>query len=210
MGHLVHVKLFYGFFFCNNFLIAFRGPAQQGQVIQQGFRQIAHGLELFHGLGAVTFGQLTAVRGQDHGHVAELGHFKAQGFIQQNLLGGVGNVFFRPQHVGHAHQMVVDNNSEVVSRGAVGLGYHKIIELAQIKIHSAMDQVMDPHVPLHGNLEPDGMGFSRRQSPLHFLLGKVAAGAGITEGLLPLALDLPLGFQLFRGAEAVIGLAFIQ
>ena len=158
----------------------------------------------------MAFGQLAAVRGQDHGHMSEFRNGETQRFIQQNLLRRIGNMFLRPQHMRHAHQMVVDDNGKVVSRRAVGLRNHKIIKLGQIKIHAAMNHVFHPHVSFHGNLKTDGMRFPCRDPALHFLFGKVAAGTGITERLLPLPLDLPLGFQFFRCAETVIGLTLIQ
>ena len=142
--------------------------------------------------------------------MAELGNVKPQGLKELDLLRRIGNVFLRAEHVGHAHQMVVNDDGEVIRRRAIGLGDDEIIELGHIEIHTAVDQVVDPHGAPHGHLEANGMGFPRRKAALHLFLRQIAARAGIPERLFPRLLDFPLGFQLFRRAEAVVGLPFIQ
>ena len=87
----------------------------------------------------MTFAQLGAVRRQNHRHVAKLRRLPAQSFVNQQLLRRVGKMLLSTQNMSHAHQMVIDNNSKVVGRHAVGFYDNKIIELIHIEGYVAMN-----------------------------------------------------------------------
>ena len=59
-----------------------------------------------------------------------------------------------------------------------------------------------------GNVQPDGAGISRILSPPRFRRVKLAAGPGIDRRTMIFHRLLAAVFQLLRGAEAVVRLAF--
>ena len=69
---------------------------------------------------------------------------------------------------------------------------------------------MDGDSAFPGQFDPDGMGFPGFHPFSGFCRIQVAAGTGIMERLLPFALFFPLGFQIRRGAEAVVGFALVH
>ena len=52
-------------------------------------------------------------------------------------------MFLGAQYVSHAHQMVIDTNSEVIGRNTVGFYNYEIVELVHVKGNFAMNQVMN-------------------------------------------------------------------
>ena len=112
--------------------------------------------------------------------------------------------------MGHAHQMIVDHHREIIGGSAVGFGNNKIIKLGQIKVHPSMNDIVYTQMSRSWDLKTDGMRFARGNTTFYLFFGQVAASPGIAERLFPFPLDRALGFQLFRGAEAVVSLAFIQ
>lgn len=82
------------FFFREELLIAV-GPAQAHQVVNQGLGQQAVLFVLDDGARAVAFGELLTVGAKNHGHMAEARHGQAQGFVDEDLARGVGDVIGR-------------------------------------------------------------------------------------------------------------------
>ena len=63
-------------------------PAQKGQEVDHRVGQVALLLKIAHGRRAVALGQLGVVGRQQQGDVAEQGHLKAQGGVDQHLRRG--------------------------------------------------------------------------------------------------------------------------
>ena len=71
--------------------------------------------------------------------------WKTEGFVEQKLLGGVGNVVFTTNHMGDRHGGVVHHNHEVVQgvtdlirRGASG-DHHVATKIATTPTHRSAD-----------------------------------------------------------------------
>ena len=90
----------------------------------------------------MTFTQLGTIHSQNHRHMTELRRFPAQCFVNQQLLRSVGKMLLSAQYVSHAHQMVIDTNSEVIGRNTVGFYNYEIIKLVHVKGNFAMNQIM--------------------------------------------------------------------
>ena len=154
--------------------------------------------------------QLGAVRRQNHRHMTKLRRLPAQCFVNQQLLRRIGKMLLSTQNMSHAHQMVIDNNSKVVGRHAVGFYDNKIIELVHIEGYVAMNQVMYGNRALYRNLHAHGIRLACSNTCLNLLSGQVAAGACIAERLLSGTLLFALCLKISSGAEAVVSLALFQ
>ena len=100
----------------------------------------------------MAFAQLGAVRRQNHGHMAKLRRFPAEGTVNQELLRSIGQMFFRAQYMSHAHKMVVHYNCEIIGRNAVGFHDYKIIELVHAIGNITMNQIMEGNGAFSGVL----------------------------------------------------------
>ena len=56
------------------------------------------------------------------------GDLPAEGLIEQIVLGGGGEILRAPDHMGDAHQVVVDDVGEVIGGQSVGLDEHLIVQ----------------------------------------------------------------------------------
>ena len=99
-----------------------RRPAQQGHVVGEGLGHEAHAPEIGHGGHAIAFGELAALLVEDQGGVGEHRGGLAEGLVEQQLLGGVGDVVFAPDHVGDRHGGVIHHHHQVVERVADAVG----------------------------------------------------------------------------------------
>jgi len=99
-------------------LAVFRAPAEEGEVVDHGFGQIAHLAEGGDGGGAVALGKTLAVCAENRGEVRELGQGPAEGLVDGDLLGSVGDVVVATDDVGDLHEGVVDGDHVVVNGDA--------------------------------------------------------------------------------------------
>ena len=106
-------------------------PAEQREVVHQRLWQITSLAVVGDARGAVALAELLAVGSEDHAEVDKLGLLDAQSLVEQALAGRVREVFFAPDHVRYLHVRVVDDNGEVVRRGAVGLQDHEVLDTAK-------------------------------------------------------------------------------
>ena len=87
--------------------VAFWRPSQQRQVVNHRFRRVA----LLHVRGErcanVTFAHLGSFRVQDQRYVGILGRLDAECLEQRDVLGGVGQMIFTPDHVCDVHFQVI-------------------------------------------------------------------------------------------------------
>ncbi len=54
---------------------------------------------------------------------------KSQRILQRDMLGGVAQMFLSADHVRHAHQRIIDDDSEVIGRKAITLEDDEVFEL---------------------------------------------------------------------------------
>ena len=134
------------------------------------------------------------------------GNLPAEGFIQQVVLGGGGQVLAAPHHVGDVHQVVVDDVGEVVGGVAVRLEEHLVLDLLVLNGDGAEHRVLKGGGARQGHLLPDDVRRARVQQPLDLLLGQIPAVPVVAAD----ALLVVQGFQPLLGAEAVIGLALLH
>ena len=114
------------------------------------------------------------------------------------------------QYVSHAHQMVIDTNSEVIGRNTVGFYNYEIVELVHVKGNFAMNQVMNGDAAFGRNLDTNGIRFACSDTCFSLFCRNIAAGTCITERLLSSALFFALCSQILGSAEAVVCFAFVQ
>ena len=121
-------------------------PAQQGDVVGDNLGQIALGHQALKAGGAVALGELghraVLVLAHNQGQVDVGGNLPAEGFIQQVVLGGGGQVLAAPHHVGDVHQVVVDDVGEVVGGVAVRLEEHLVLDLLVLNGDGAEHRVL--------------------------------------------------------------------
>ena len=77
--------------------------------------------------------------------MGKLGQGESEDVAQQDLAGGVGQMIFAPDDVGHLHQAVVDNRSEIVRSDPLRAENDKIPDLSAIEGHPAFDPVFEFH-----------------------------------------------------------------
>ena len=91
-------------------------PAQQGHVIGQGFGPVTQIAEVTHGGDPIALGEFLALLIEDQGSVGKHGLLQPQGFVEQQLLGGVGDVVFAANHMADRHGGIVNDHHQVVER----------------------------------------------------------------------------------------------
>ena len=190
-------------------LLAFRGPAQQQQIVQHRLGQIAFGHQVLVAGIAVALGQLVLGVLHDRRAVDVDGLLPAESLIQQVVFGGGGEVLAAADHVGNAHQVIVHHVGKVVGGHAVGLDQDLVVQFADVHLNVAVDHIVKARHAALGDLLADDIGFACRQLGRHFLFAQVAAVAVVVGHLAGGALCLVQLVQPLLGAEAVIGLAFL-
>ncbi|MEY3768613.1 MAG: hypothetical protein RLZZ11_1683, partial [Cyanobacteriota bacterium] len=91
-----------------------RRPAQQCHVVGQGIGGVALVAEVAHRGDAIAFRELLALLVEDQGRVGKHRRWGTEGFVEQQLLGGVGDVVFAADHMGDRHGSVVYHHHQVV------------------------------------------------------------------------------------------------
>ena len=118
-------------------------PAEAYEVVAHGNGQIAH---LAVSLGAkrtVAFGQFCAVGSVDERHVRPLGGLPTHQIVDLRLSGGVGEVVNAADNVCDSHVVVIDNDCQIVSWGAVRAQDDEVIQVLVGVGDFALDVVFD-------------------------------------------------------------------
>ena len=103
-----------------------RRPPEQRQVVQHGLGREPVILIVGHVRPVVALGHLGTIRVQDEWDVRILWRFHSEGFEQGDVLGGVGQMVFTPDHMGDAHLQVIHHVDQVEHRVAVAAHEHPI------------------------------------------------------------------------------------
>ena len=193
-----------------------RGPAQQGHVVGEGFRGVALVAEVIDRGHPITLGELFALLVEDQGGVGEFGGRRTKGGIEQQLLGGIGDVIFAADHMAdghggvvHDHHEVVEGVTDLIGRGPAG-NDHVAAQVAAGPAHGPTDQVVPGNDGIVINAEANG-GFSSFGDEGLLLFGAqvavtVVVAGGAVGGRLLLTHVRELGF----GGVAAVGLAGLQ
>ena len=91
-----------------------RRPAEQGEEVEQGFREDALFPIGAHGRCAVTLAQALPVRAEDERQVRERGRRRAQRLVHQDLLRGIREVVGASDDVSHPHVEVIGHHAQVI------------------------------------------------------------------------------------------------
>ena len=137
------------------------------------------------------------------------GDVPAESLIEQVVLGGGGQVFAASDHMGDAHEVVVNDVGEVIGGQSVGLNEHLIVQVGVVHGHIAIDGVVEGGVT-GGDLLTDDVGFPSGQLGVDLLLAQVAAVAVVFGHFALGGSGFPQLFQALLGAEAAIGQALFH
>ena len=129
----------------------------------------------------------------------------AERAIERDLLRRVGDVIVAADDVGDLHGDVVGHDRHVVDRRPVAPQDDEVVEVVALEADAAVDRVVPGDFPL-GDAEADDRWGARGQAARGLLGWKPAAAAVVAERRA-LGQRLPLGVELFGGAEAAIRLA---
>ena len=135
--------------------------------------------------------------------MAEGGHGQAQGFVDEDLAGGVGHMVVTADDVGDAHLVVVHHHGHVVGGHAVGATDDHVVQLAHVHGDAALDHVIEHDLAGLGGLEAHAAAFAGAQvafTAAAVVAGLQALGAGF----------FAHGFHFLGGAGAPVGVAGLQ
>ena len=209
-GDALHGELFDKLFFREDFLLALRSPAEERQIVHDRFRQVAH-IPVFGDRGrAMTLAHLLVIFAEDQGNMTKLRRFIAKRFIDGELARGVREMFFRADDVGDFHERVIDDNSEVVDRNAVGFHDDEITDTGCLEFNMSANHVIKSEDAVFSDFETDDRFSSFGFVLGFFFFGEVAAVFIIDRSLAGIELRLAAFFQLFCAAVAVVRFAFIE
>ena len=153
--------------------------------------------------GAVSLGQLCAVRAKDHRHMSEDRRIPTQSLVQQYVAGRAGQPLLCAHDVGYLHGVVVNDVGQVVSGKTVRLHHDKVVQQAWFPGHIPSYYVMDDDLrAFRGDLEAENVLFPCVHPALSLLRGELRqAEAVVAWSLLPFLLLFSHRSQPFRRTE---------
>src|SRR3990170_1244379 len=87
----------------------------------------------------------------------KFGHFKTEGFIEQQMLGNAGQPFDSSKNMGDAHKFIINNYSQMISGKAVGFNKYAVIDVVGIEGHFTLQSVGKGEFAVYWNFEPDNI-----------------------------------------------------
>ncbi len=179
-------------------------PAETREVVDETGRQEAEVAIRGDGHRPVALAEPRLVGAENQRHVAERGQVVAERLIEQDLARGVREMIVAADDVRDAHLRVVDDDTEVVGRGAVGAQNDEIVELGVLEDDGPFDEIVDDGFAVLRPAETHGVR-------TRVVTGREVAARPVVDGLLPRgerggALRVEIG----RAAVARIGAAFAQ
>jgi len=133
----------------------------------------------------------------------------SQSPIDQDLSGRVGKVVISTNHMGNAHQMVIDDTGKIIGSHSIGADDDKIANSLGIEVHFSVDEILkNDRLSFHPEAEDRAVSFRFHPGDLGF--GKGTATAVITGHLSFGELFLPDSLQPFKGAEAFVDFSFLK
>ena len=123
--------------------LAVEGPALQRQEVQHGLGRVALAAVVLERGVARALAELLLVGAEHQGQVPELRRLRAEGPVEQDLLGRVDQVLLAAEDVRDAHVHVVADDDEVVRRVPVATDHDPVVDLAVLERHLAADQVRE-------------------------------------------------------------------
>ncbi len=143
---LSRLKSFEDFGEVEEFAVFFGRPAEEAEVVGDGFGDVAF-VDVVRDRGAaVAFAQLLTGLVEDEGNVGELGRSGSESLVEFDVFGSVGEVVLAADDVGHAHFDIVDDVDEVEDPGAIGAanGHVRVgAGIGHVEIDLTADEVGD-------------------------------------------------------------------
>ena len=117
--------------------------AHEAEEVDHGFGEEAGLAVVDEGDGIFALGDFGFVEVAQEGHVPEARDLPAEGFVEQDVLGGGGDPLFGADDVGDAHEVVVDDVGEVVGGEAVGLHEDLVVDVGVLEGDVAAELVAE-------------------------------------------------------------------
>ncbi len=117
--------------------------AHEAEEVDDGFGEEAGLAVVDEGDGVFALGDFGFVEVAQEGHVPEAGDLPAEGFVEQDVLGGGGDPLFGADDVGDVHEVVVDDVGEVVGGEAVGLHEDLVVDVGVLEGDVAAELVAE-------------------------------------------------------------------
>ncbi len=136
-------------------------------------------------------------------------HRQAERFEQQDLPRRVGEVILTAQHMGHAHQAIIDSIAEKERGAAIAATNHEITDVITGKALRPAHQIFEFNETSGRDAKPPGRRQALCALGLHLLRCKVRTSARIAWRTTRGALRLACHFQLHCRAETGINLALL-
>ena len=135
-------------------------------------------------------------------------------FIQQHVEWGRRQPFLTANHVGHLHQVVIHDVSQVIGWQFVcTLIKHLVVKNRRVNLHFATNQVIHQHIASWLNLEADHILLAVGNTLFHFLFRhrqRVAHLSACACVILEILHFFTLLVQLFRRIECIVSLVCVQ
>ena len=208
------------------------GPAKKRDIIEDSLLQVALREQILEGRIPIALGQLAhhgllssfcvanrpagclVHQHRLHHHRRKVqidGRFPSERLIEQVVFRRGRQVFRAAHHVGDGHQVVVDHVGKIVSRQAVGLDEHVVIQRAAVHLHVPVKQVVKRGFALLRHVLADDIGLSRGNTAPGLLKAHVMQAVRVILVCFAPGLRLSAArVNLFRRAEAAVGAAALH
>ena len=133
-----------------------------------------------------------------------------QRILQQDVLGRVLKMFLPADDVRDAHQLVIDDDREVIGRISVRLANNEIVQLIGVHADFAEDGIADDHFPNVGRLESDDVPATFGEITPHRRTIEVERCPVVAELSLLRPGEDPCGLEFVGGLEGAVGLALLD
>ena len=157
-------------------------------------------------VGLRRFGHLGAVGVEQQRQVGVDRRLPAEPLVEEQVLGGGVDPLLAADDVADPHEVVVDDDRQVVGGEAVRLEQDLVVEAGEVEADLTPQQVGHGAGALAGDLHADDAGLARRPAPA--AVPGVGAALGLVGGRLSgLLARGPPGGQLPGGREGVVGVS---
>ena len=160
----------------HHFAVVARRPAEEGEVVEEGFGQVAQLAELADEGRAIALGVGLAGVVDDHRQMRVLRHRRADGLEELDVLEGVFHVVIAADDVGHALGDVVEDVGQVEDGRTIGADDDEVLRVLRLLLHVALDQVVILNHALLGHPEDDALALAALVLLVGIALGQQLLG----------------------------------
>ncbi len=153
-----------------------RVPAEQGDVVDDGLRQVAAGNQILERSISRALGKLLAALLDDMREVDIFRDGPTKTAVEQVVLGRGGKIFHSPRNMRDAHQVIVDHIRKVIGREAVRLKEHLVIQQIVSPGDHTVDVVFERRYAALGNALANDVRLPSGSASGSFLCGEEPTG----------------------------------